>query len=266
MSARGSQIQLGKPPIVFVLAQIVISGLFKIAEFIPDIQEGLRKMGYPRTERANVFELTISAEKGPSVSGSEKWIFSTKTKSAAVVINEKFIVFEAGSYGGFAKFSEDLRSILELFKQITDLELSERLGLRYVNLIREASGTPFSCLLQPQLLGLDEDTLGLTETTNFYQTRGSSAEGVVTVKLWQVRDGSFLPPDIDPTGVTVLAKPERGESARILDIDNISEAARDFVPEQLIEELWPMHDKIESIFIASVTPQALGHWEVVQPI
>lgn len=265
MSAGGSQIQLGRPPIVFVLAQVVISGLLKISQFIPDIQEGLRKIGYPRTSKASIFELTMSAEKGPSLSGSDKWIFSTKDNSAAVVINEKFIVFEVGVYKGFIKFSEDFKEVLRIFKEVTELELSERLGLRYINLVREASDTTFNDLLQPQLLGLNENSLGLMETTNFYQIRGSSSEGIVTVNLWQTRDGSFLPPDIDPTGVTIDSRVEAGESVRILDIDHVSRKDRDFAPELLVDALQPMHNRVETIFVASVTTQALDYWGAVKP-
>ena len=95
-----------------------------------------------------------------------------------------------GSYGGFVKFSEDLRGILELFKKVTGLELSERLGLRYINLVREAPGVPFDTLLQPATAWPKRGgVLGLTETTNFYQVRGASDEGVLSVKLWQVKDG-----------------------------------------------------------------------------
>ena len=266
MSARDSQIQLDKPPIVFVLAQIVISGLLNISKFIPDIQESLRAIGYPRTQKANIFELTMSAERGPSVSGSDKWIFSTKDNSAAVVINERFIVFEVGVYKGFVKFSEDLKNVLDIFKEVTGLELSERLGLRYINLVREASSTTFGDLLQPQLLGLNAESLGLTNATNFYQIRGSSPEGVVTVNLWQTRDSSFLPPDIDSTGISIDSKIEPGESVRILDIDHISNEDRDFTPELLIDALQPMHNRVETIFVSSVTPQALDYWEAVKPI
>jgi uncharacterized protein (TIGR04255 family) len=151
--------------------------------------------------------------------------------------------------------------VLDIVGAETQVALSDRLGLRYVDLIRLADGESFDQYLHQGLAGVPPGDLGAKKVLQQVQIQAETEMGTLLVRLWQTDDGSFLPPDIQGGDVNLTTTaPPAGETVTILDIDHFSIRQRDFNVERLIEDMWRLHDGSDHAFRAIATDFARARW------
>lgn len=259
-----SYLKLHEAPLVLVLAQVVISPVLKMQDFIREIQEELRTHGFPRFLEGQVQEVLFRPNIAPVVSSSTKWTFLSKDGRDAVVVTERSIVLEASKYDDFESFAKQLQSIIEAIDKVVRIVLSERLGLRYVNLIRINDGETFNQYLHQGLLGLSHQLLDVNTMLHRCESVASTAVGNLTIRLQQENSGTFLPPDLDAFELAFDIDLRAGETVCILDIDHYSIKPRDFLASTIVEEMWQLHWHVEKAFKASVTPEALKAWKATE--
>lgn len=226
--------------------------------FVPDIQEALRTQGFPKFRREETQDVVLVSPE-PRVTTSHRWVFTQKDDRTAVALATDFVALETTDYQMFEDFSELFRSVLEIVQEATGVALSQRLGLRYINFIRHQSdGQVF---LRSHLLGLTAEELGTQELARRVEVRAVTTIGGLTVRVFDVGPGVFLPPDLSHDALKLSSELISGEGpASILDIDSFTEEQLDFEPEKLILRAWELHEFIERAFRASVTEEALGRW------
>jgi uncharacterized protein (TIGR04255 family) len=252
-------LRLSRSPLVLVLAQVKISTVLQMSEFLPKIQERLRRQDLPMFRVSRTQEILLAPK--PIVGSHDRWLFSNKELTRTVVLAPDFVVLVASAYTVFEDFAEVLRSVLEVVGAETQVALSDRLGLRYVDLIRLAEGESFDQYLHPGLAGVPPETLGAKKVLRQDQIQAETEMGTLLVRLWQTDDGSFLPPDLQGGDVKLtLAAPSPGEIVTILDIDHFSVRQRDFSVDHLIEDMWRLHDGSDHAFRAIATDFARARW------
>jgi uncharacterized protein (TIGR04255 family) len=242
-----------------VLGQVKISPILKMPDFVPEIQEGLRSRGFPGYGLRTIQEISF----GPVVqaSQSERWLFANRQKTRSVILARDFVVIATSAYDGFDEFVETLKGVLEIVGAATSPGYSDRLGLRYVDLIRTGPDESLADYLQPGVRGLRPADLGASSALQQMQIQASTSVGTLTVRLWQNTDGRILPPDISGDEVVPrLVAPPAGELLTILDIDHFSEREREFEPSALISEMWALHDGTDRAFRSVVTEEAMSRW------
>jgi uncharacterized protein (TIGR04255 family) len=257
--------KLNNAPLVLALAQVVTSAVLKIDEFIPDIQEQLRKSGYPifRPDQTQQFSFNPGINPQITLASTPQWTFLSKDSREAIVVNSNSIVFQTTAYEKFDVFVKRLENILNDISNITEVALYERLGLRFVNLIRKNPGESFEGYLNSGLLGLSprelqfDDILGRS-----HQMTGKTKMGLLNVKLLQTKDGTFLTPDLDPGHLSFPQKLLPGEEVGILDFDHIYllTEPQSFVADEISKKMYELHQHIEFVFIKAVTKEALTKW------
>lgn len=247
-------LKLARSPLAYVLGQVRFSPVLSMEEYVPPLQEAFRKSGYPRFREEQISELIVLPQ--PAVSHGTRWVFTSKDQRAAIVLTDTFVVFEVSTYDVFEKFVGEIEKIVRLVEQTVSPELCERVGLRYVDLIAPSDGPDLDDLLQPGLLGLDPERLGIAVDSFRYEVRGITVNGRLIVRLFQSE--SFLPPDISAKDLTFEVP--LADSYVLLDIDHYSEDPRDFEPQAIIDGMWLMHDQVDLAFRESVTPAAMKHW------
>jgi uncharacterized protein (TIGR04255 family) len=258
MARKEARLHLQNSPLIMVLAQVRFSPVLKMAEFVPQLQEQLRHQGYPRFRAAQVNELELGAQ--PRVTQQDRWFFADKDNHEAVVLASDFIVLETSKYDCFEEFSARLKSLLEILGNGVEVGLSERLGLRYVDLILPSLGETLDQYLQPGLRGLRASDLETKNVLNRFEARGQTNLGQLVLKLHQNDTGSFLPPDLLLAELTYDRTVEQGTVVTLLDIDHFSEQSRDYDPEALLKTMWELHEYTEKAFRSSITPLALERW------
>lgn len=228
--------------------------------FIPEIQEKLRKAGYPRFGEALLQEILLGP--GASAMPSQvrtKWTFANRDSTMTVVIAPDFILLETAKYETFEVFTEELRSVLALVGDVAHVELAERLGLRYLDYIRPATGDRVEDYLAAGLAGIDLHQVGVGDTRSVFVSYGTTAGGQAILRLTRSPSPFAMPPDLNPADVTIDPPAPDGEYA-LLDVDSASTITRDYSPDVIVDIFWELHDVIEGIFRAAVTPHALQTW------
>ncbi len=260
MSRTLPPIHLKKSPLVYVLAQVVISPILAMKEYIPTIQEKLRHKGYIRYQevQSQAIIFTPDLKLTPSI----RWIFSNKENQESIVISPESIVFETTKYHVFDTFIESLKSLLEMIQKIVNVDLSERIGLRYVNALRTFGEESFSDYLKPGLLGLSQEEFGVQQTFYRFEIVASTTVGQLVLRLSKSNDG--LPPDLTSTTLTYPLDLNRNETIMLLDIDHFSIQQRDFIPSELVQSMWQLHEYTDKAFRAAVTDKAFKLWESEQ--
>lgn len=196
----------------------------------------------------------------PELRTTVQWVFSNKDQSKAVILAPDFVVLETSRYTIFDDFSQDFKQVLEILGEVTEASLAERLGLRYVDLIRPTTPDDFATYIKPGLLGLDDEGLGVNRSLFRFEQRGATDAGTLVIKLLQSDNGAFLPNDIDGSHLEFGLSLEEGEKVGVLDIDHFSQASRDYDAQSLILQLWELHDCTDRAFRQAVTPEALQLW------
>jgi uncharacterized protein (TIGR04255 family) len=246
-------------PLVLVIAQVRISTVLQMSEYVPQIQERLRREAFPVFRTSQTQEIVFGPDK-PVMSRRERWLFSNKEMQRTVILTPNFVALAASVYTVFDDFAETLRTVLSVVGSATQVALSERLGLRYVNVIRLAEGESFSQYLHAGLGGVPPSDLGANTVLQQVQIHADTGMGTLAVRLWQKDDGTFMPPDLKDEVVKATITLSSKETVTVLDIDHISVRSRDFDADHLVEDMWQLHDGSDRAFRAIATDFARTRW------
>jgi uncharacterized protein (TIGR04255 family) len=198
---------------------------------------------------------------------TERWFFTNRENTRSGILGCDFVVLAASAYDRFEEFTASLETALEIVRATCAPDFSNRVGLRYVDLIRVAQGQSLGTYLQPGIRGIQPEELGARSLLHQVQLRAETPAGVLAVRLWQNRDGRVLPPDIAPEELPFkFESPAADEILTILDIDHYSVDQRNFDPSALIRHLWSLHDGTDRAFRSIVTPEAMRLWGETSPL
>lgn len=242
-----------------VLAQVRFAPMLKMADYVPGIQEELRRNGYPRFRALKTQEVVLGPQ--PEFRESERWLFANKEKTEVVVLAQDFVVLETSRYTVFEDFAQHLETVLKTIGTVTDASLVHRLGLRFVDLILPNEDENLDEYLQRKLHGLQPGDLAMDKVLNQFESRGDTEVGHLIVRLHQNVAGEFLPPDLKPTELAFGPAPNQGDVVTLLDIDHFSLEDRDYDVPELIDVMWNLHEFTGKAFESSVTEKALERWD-----
>lgn len=251
--------KLERSPLVLVLAQVRFAPVALMGDYIPRIQDALRREGFVWFQEERMQEVVL----GPNPEGkaAKRWIFSSRQKDEAAVLAPDFVAYETSAYDVFETFTTRLRTLLEVVREKAEVALSSRIGLRYVNLIRETDGMSSRELLQPSIQGLTCEQLGTEECRHHSFTEARTPQqGTIRVQTIESTGQAVLPPDLTNTRLELRTRPDETELFRILDIDHFSKANRDFDPKTIEDALWDLHEYTEKAFRSTVTEDAIQIW------
>lgn len=253
-------LKLEKSPLVLVLAQVRFSPVLLIKEYIPAIQEELRRQRYSdyRAEQIQQVMFTGAEVKAEQ---ANRWVFASRDRRDAVIIAPDFVVYETSSYDVFETFLERFEPVLALLRDKVSPDFAGQVGLRYVDLIRPAQGRAASEYLCESLRGLSKERLKAISVLQQFIVQAKTPHGELTVRSFETSAESMLPPDLASAHVELVLTLDANETCRILDIDHISRAKTDFDPPVLVDRLWNLHGPSEDAFLAATTPEAIEFWK-----
>lgn len=260
MTAAAAHPQLKKAPVILVLAQIRFTPFLKMSERIVDLQDEMRKKGFPLFSE----EQALIVGPGGAVGTSRphyRWIFSNTSRTQSVILTESFVVLETNEYDIFASFLNKFQGVIELLKKNVEIGSTQRIGLRYVNLIRPTEEIAAHGFLNPELRGISKDAIeGVNNQQNTIISQGRTSFGNLVIRAIQDSSGNFLPDDLGVTKLNFKIKLNEGEVVTLLDIDHYGEIQQPFDEALLNPVLDDMHDFIDNAFRFSVTKEAIAQW------
>jgi len=248
-----------------VLAQVRISPIAKMSDYIADVQERLRQNGFPRFDESTTNEILLQPGMQPQMREHPRWDFLNKERSTGIVVTQNAVVLHTNSYDTFDHFAKALRLALDVVREVATPELVERLGLRYVDLIRPSSDESWTAYLQDGFHGLRPEEIGMQQASQRHDIVGTTAIGKLVVRCVQSM-GAFLPPDLLPSTLDYSkVQVPNDELVTLLDLDHYSEESRDFDVEQVMTTMWNLHENLDLVFRQATTEYAKKKWEA-QPL
>jgi uncharacterized protein (TIGR04255 family) len=226
--------------------------------FVPEIQERLRKSGYPRYAESQTQEIVLAGASEPKVNLSSKWVFGDRDLKSAVVVAPEFVTLETVAYETFDAFVERMAEALRVVGEVAQVDLAERLGLRYLDYVRPLGNDTMADYLSAGLLGID-GVEGLRGVRSQYLARGQSDLGQMMVRVARGAGPFRLPPDLQPLDLSLKDVPECDDWA-LLDFDHFSEMPRPYNVEAIVDALWGLHDLVDAMFRKAATGHAFAAW------
>jgi uncharacterized protein (TIGR04255 family) len=249
---------------VYVVAQVRFSAVESIPKYIPALQDEFRKQ-FPRFTKGETRSIRISPVAPPEISVAPRFEFQNKERTCGIVVQSDSVSVHVSRYSSFDLFCSTLQYALDTVHSAVTLGLIDRIGLRYINMVRPAEEEDLAKYLHQGLLGLNDIDVGVSRSIRMSAYQGETEVGTLRFRLEQRNDGGILPPDVEPSSLSHGQPTTRpGEVLTLLDFDHFREFTGeplDFSTEAVIQYLWRLHDNTDLAFRAAVTKHALHVWD-----
>jgi uncharacterized protein (TIGR04255 family) len=255
-------LRLPRSPLIYVVAQVNISAVVAIERYIPEIQEKLRKNGFPGFISAQIPELIFETPGAkPVMNALSRFEFQDKEERTGIVLSSKSIAVHTNQYNTFDQFHKIIAIALETIHAEAQIQLRERIGLRYVDLIVLEAEEKLSDYLAPRLLGYEATSVGVNEASFDFKFEGTTPYGVIVARHCPPMINNMFPPDLMGVALNYnyRERPLPGK-AFLLDFDHATVQKRDFVVDEILESLETLHDGLDILFRNTVTQYALDQW------
>ena len=266
--------KLTHAPVFFVVAHVAHSPVLKLDILLPELQDRLRKVGFPGYRQHT--QNTLRVEANMAAPGETQFnqgqttyhIFSGRDPAESFVVGQDGFALQTVEYDTIEDFAFKFRRGMRVIQEILAPDSVTRVGMRFLDAVVPPTGGTPGDYIRAQFLGLT-NTLGgdwLT-TYNFYEalnTRGD--QQTKTRVLTQHRELTY-PPDLAGTIVPTL--PERFAQVNgihtLIDTDSWfgtgTEIALEFDPQVIVDRLSRLKADIRDSFHAVVTEAALQAWK-----
>lgn len=258
---------LSKPPLVYVLAQITISPIQAMANYIPDIQENLRK-DFPGYEEIQATEIQLTAGSMPVLSPFTQWHFTNQSRTLGILIQHNALTIHSSKYDSFVQLSNSFSDAIRKINAILKIGFYSRIGLRYINFIPQS----IDKYINKQLLGFrvnpgnNSEDIFFTRTETVQQT----IHGTLKIQTVHAHKNSIqnhekicIPPDLMPIAGYLNLQNDESTSPYfvILDIDHfMMNNDSNFDAKEIFIKLENLHKEIYSTFREAVTDIAISDW------
>lgn len=248
------------PPLVYVVAELVISPYYNMSKAVPGLQDGLRE-AYPRTVEAQ--ELVVDGNKPAAL---PLWRLLSADQKHGIQLGTRSISLHATSYMHSGDFLERWAEVLDAIAAAELGAFVERTGLRYVDLIVSTGDHGPANYLESRLQGITPE--GAVSTGSMWAAGFQFAATVVNLRTAApAPKGMLLPPDFN---ALPLAKPKvmveaekrmKDEGAiGFIDTDCIREVQRVFDAAELAGVYTEMQKLTSRTFKTALSSVARGEW------
>jgi uncharacterized protein (TIGR04255 family) len=254
-------LRLSKSPLVLVLCQVRLAAIRNMATYIPKVQDRLRRQGFPVDVSREVQEFGIQ-DGQPMARRQPHWEFRTKDERSSVIVREQAVVLQTSDYSNFDAFLDRLLLATDTVNEVVQDLVVERVGLRYLDLIRPEDGESWRDYVQSGFHGIVNRIVESDKSVVFTQTTTQTGENSrLILRLAQNRDRVVLPPDLLSHAPAHDVIPRDQELLTLLDLDHYHEERVDYSRGFVDEKAWVLHDALDVLFRDVVTPHALRVWK-----
>lgn len=258
--------KLSFAPVFYTLVQFKFNPITQMPEYVPRIQEHLRRIGYPdfRQDTLVSFNIRRTDEAQPEIQNLQqnRWSFTNAKGDEGYLVSSDSLVFHTVAYDSFDNFSDKALTGLSFMHKTIELAYIDRIGLRYLDFVSPKAGELIDDYLTPSLLGHSMLISG-TLTHAYTETLSQIDGGTLIARAVITESGLTIPPDLVPLNLKLSPRfsSVSGRNA-VLDVDYFVSERLDGVNMDLIRsQLHASHKIITDAFLASVTDHAIKSWE-----
>jgi uncharacterized protein (TIGR04255 family) len=256
---------LKSPPVYFTVAQVRFNALLKLGDYLPSIQEAMRKAGFPDFMPRKTVVLQLAAQQGqatpPSMVSVEQFLFGNADKTHIFVLNPDSLTLQSTRYGRFEDFSAQFIKGLAIVHDIVQLDFTDRVGLRYLDHVAPRQNDTLERYVVPEARGLSA-RLGGKAVHSYYEALSRVGEVQLRSRIVIQDGGLAFPPDLTPDGMQIDGRfLEYSGHHATLDTDGFIEGRMPFSTLAVGEQLVTIHGVISTAFKAAVTEHAFKVWD-----
>lgn len=253
---------LRNAPLVHVLAQIVFEQIPAVAEKIPHLQARFRDLGFLRLVEGVTHQVTVVEGSPPTVIARRRWDLLDRDRTTGIVLSESSLALHTTAYKSSEPFLGMLLEAVRTLQSSVDVKIVDRLGLRYLDLVRPRVDERFDQYVCPGVLGFPFDRLATPTVVNAVKTEAvaSTAAGILVVRSMLLPPGQFVPGDLSPSPLVYPPSLQTEQPALSLDFDHFSQQTFDFDSGEIIERMKRLRSAVRGAFDAVCSPYAIEQW------
>lgn len=261
---------MSNAPVYYALAQAHFNPVAAMAKYVDQIQDRLRREGYPLFEPQQFMQLVVprpgqGQPQEPQIQQAVSWLMTRSDRTAGFILGPATITYHTTHYQTHNEFIPELLRGLTAVHDSVALDHVSRLGLRYLDAVLPRTGETTEQYLVGGLHGIDFNAVRqhtMTESVFATDTRPLVPKGTLVVRVYRAVAPLGFPPDMLPTGLAIAPQFEIKEPREhaIIDTDHYVEGRMAVKLDKLNEQLLSLHGTIKSVFGATTTDHARSAW------
>ena len=262
--------KMSNAPVYYALAQAQFNPVAAMAKYVDEIQDHLRRKGYPLFDPHMVTHLQFAALPGqapvePQVVHAMSWLITRADRSAGYILSPNAIIFHTTHYDTRDAFIPEILQGLKIVHDVVGLDHVSRLGLRYLDAVLPGSEENIDQYLVDGLHGIRfgaTQRYALNESVFDTDTGPIVDKGTLVARVHRSVGILGYPPDMVPNGLVPMPRfAGRDEvSHAIIDTDHFVEGRLPLDFDRIGEQLVDLHGTIKRAFAATVSNHANAVW------
>lgn len=263
--------RMSNAPVYYALAQAQFNPVAAMAKYVDQIQDRLRREGYPLFEMQQTAHLVMPAPgqvqpAEPQIAHMVSWLITKSDRAAGFILAPSAITYHTTHYDTHNEFIPELLRGLAAVHEAVTLDHISRLGLRYLDAVLPRAGETVEQYLVSGLHGIQFNAVQryrLAESVFGTDTGPLVPMGALVTRVHRVAAPLGFPPDMQPDGLMVNPKFALQEALEhaVIDTDHYVEGRMPLDMDRLEEQLLSLHSTIKDVFRAMTTDHAHTVWE-----
>lgn len=261
---------MSNAPVYYALAQAHFNPVAAMAKYVDQIQDRLRREGYPLFEPQQFMQLVVpgpgqAQPQEPQIQQAMSWLMTRSDRTAGFILGPSTMTYHTTHYQTHKDFIPELLHGLTAVHDAVALDHVSRLGLRYLDAILPHVGDTTEQYLVGGLHGIDFNAVrqyAMTESVFATDTSPLVSKGTLVVRVYRTVAPLGFPPDMLPTGLAIAPQFDIKEACEhaIIDTDHYVQGRMPVEMDKLNEQLLSLHGTIKSVFGATTTDHARSVW------
>lgn len=262
--------RMSNAPVYYALAQAHFNPVAAMSKYVDQIQDRLRREGYPLFEPQQVTHLVVpgpgqTQQAEPQITQMHQWLITRSDRTAGFILAPSAITYHTTHYDTHNEFIPELLRGLAAVHEAATLDHVSRLGLRYLDAVLPRASESVEQYLVSGLHGVEFNATQryrLTESVFGTDTGPLVQSGTLVTRVHRMTAPLGLPPDMQPNGLMINPKFEVKEprAHAVIDTDHFVEGRMPIDMDNLGKQLLSLHATIKSVFGATTTDHARDAW------
>ncbi len=257
-------------PLAVVLVQAQHGPVAKIANYVDDLQDRLRKgSGYPGflEKKARTVDLRL----GPSGEVSQvakdvlSWEFSTADRGKAVIVNGDAVTLMVSgrAYEGSEALLGEFAELVDLVFKVVEIDLVRRVGIRYLDHIKPLEpGTALFDYFSSSFAPYSKEGLSLRRHS-FRTEYGLPNGGMAAVTFRNGKGEAVVTPDLSSMSLDVNYNEQLKDDEAVLDTDvwKAFSPLKQYDKGDLLKVSGELRQAAKDIFLDVASAEAMQRWK-----
>lgn len=255
---------MSNAPVYYAFAQARFNPIEAMSKYMGEIQDKLRRDGYPLFEPHHEMRLELRSSE-PHIDRDQRWLITRSDRTAGFILASTFIAYHTTHYDTRDAFLPELLRGLKAVHDVVTLDHVSRLGLRYLDAVLPQENERVEKYLVRGLHGVEFDAkpiYRLTESVFNTDVGPLIQAGTLIARVHKRMAPLGFPPDLVPIGLKIKPQFEVREVREhaVIDTDHFAEGRMPLDLAKLKEQLLTLHAIIKSVFRAMTTDHARAVW------